>query len=188
MNKEQPHQISDRKLVKECLQGKPNAFEALIKRYSGVTYSLIYSFVNKRDQVEDLAQEVMLQAYQSLGNLEKPSKFGSWLYGITKRVCMNWLRKQKGQAISLNKMVNFYPASESGSQLAKFEELEEVQRMVKSLPLIFREVIFLHYYERLKYKEISKILGISTSAINARLIKARGLLKEKFSKKGLLKG
>lgn len=188
MKKNQTHRKSDGKLVKECLGGKPNAFKELIEKYAGVTYSLIYSFAGKSDQIEDLAQEVFFQAYQSLKNLRRPSKFGSWLYGITKRVCMNWLRKQKGQAISLSKMENFYPDSDSVSQPAKFDEHEEVYRRVNSLPQIYREVVFLHYYENLKYKEISKILRISPSAINARLIKARELLREKLSNFSLLKG
>ena len=188
MGRTKPHRKSDAKLVKECLSGNSGSFKELIEKYSGVTYSLIYSYIQKSDQTEDLAQEVFLQAYQSLGNLRKPSKFGSWLYGITKRVCMNWLRKQKGQAISLNKFIQFYPTGDSRSQLAKFEESEEVYKVVTSLPEIYREVIFLHYYESMKYKEISKILGISTSAINARLIKARELLREKLSNIRLLKG
>lgn len=177
-------QPSDAELVSRTLSGSNAAFKALIHRYGATVQGLIFNFLARRDVLEDLAQEVFFQTYRSLRSLKKPDRFGSWIYGITRRVCMNWLRRQKGPMLPIEAAqtaemsASFDPVRAAASQADENDLLAQVS----SLPLIYREVITLRYFEDLSYQEMAAILDVSVSAVNVRLVKARKMLREKLER------
>jgi RNA polymerase sigma-70 factor (ECF subfamily) len=145
---------------------------------------LIFNFLARRDVLEDLAQEVFFQAYRSLRSIRKPERFGSWIYGITRRVCMNWLRRQKGSMLPLEAAATAKQESAADPFRATVSHSEESDLLahVSSLPLIYREVVTLRYFEDLSYQEMASILDVSVSAVNVRLVKARKMLREKLER------
>lgn len=177
-------QPSDADLVSRTLSGSNAAFKALIHRYGTTVQGLIFNFLARRDVLEDLAQEVFFQTYRSLRSLKKPDRFGSWLYGITRRVCMNWLRRQKGPMLPIEAA----EAAELGSTfdpvraVSAHADEHDILALVSSLPLIYREVVTLRYFEDLSYQEMASILDVSVSAVNVRLVKARKMLREKLDR------
>ena len=54
---------------------------------------------------------------------------------------------------------------------------------MEALPEEYREVVMLYYYEDVTYRDLAQLLGVSAATINARLTKARALLRERLSKK-----
>jgi RNA polymerase sigma-70 factor (ECF subfamily) len=174
---------ADAALVRRTLRGETDAFRELLNRYTGAVFALIYSCVGRNEHVEDVAQEVFLQTYRSLRNLKDPSRFGSWLYGLTKRICMNWLRRQKTAQLSLDEVREppIRGPSPDPARAASDDE-REVLEILQSLPLIYREVVHLRYIEDYSYREIARILDVSESAVNIRLIKARRMLRERIER------
>lgn len=175
--------------MRRALNGETAAFQVLVSRYSGAVFALVMGHLGKTAESEDVAQEVFLQAYRSLPNLKSPDKFGSWLYGIGKRVCMNSLRQRKGQEVYFNELSDQTDFSDTGhgSDVTgtvdrKLDVLDTIQR----LPLIYREVVALRYMEDHSYGEIAKLLGITESAVNVRLIKARRMIRERLERVGNL--
>ena len=86
---------SDRQLVDMALNGDRAAFGKLVLKYQKAIYATAYHLVGRFDVAEDLAQESFLEAYRCLSGLRDPAKFGAWLRGIARRVCMNWLSRRK---------------------------------------------------------------------------------------------
>jgi RNA polymerase sigma-70 factor (ECF subfamily) len=178
-------QPADTELVTRALSGSSAAFRALIHRYGSTVQGLIFNFLGRKDVLEDLAQEVFFQTYRSLPSLKRKDRFGSWVYGITRRVCMNWLRRQRGPMLSLESAANAANAIDDrdpGNEFAEQSAEKELLTIVHSLPLIYREVVTLRYFEDLSYQEMASILDISVSAINVRLVKARKMLRDKLER------
>jgi RNA polymerase sigma-70 factor (ECF subfamily) len=61
------------------------------------------------------------------------------------------------------------------------EQLEELMASVDALPEDYREVILLYYYDDVTYRDLSQMLGVSTATINARLTKARAMLRARMA-------
>lgn len=176
---------SDEALVRRALDGETAAFQGLMTRYSGAVFALVMGHLGKRVDSQDVAQEIFLQCYRSLPNLKEPDKFGSWLYGIGKRVCMNTLRRTRNQEVYFNELpetAEFCDPNAPEGVADGIDRRLDVLDTVQSLPVIYREVILLRYMEDKSYADMAILLGITESAVNVRLIKARRMLREKMDR------
>jgi RNA polymerase sigma-70 factor (ECF subfamily) len=177
----------DGELVRAARNGRREAFEELVRRYAAKISAVCGSRLGRRGPVDDMVQEAFLRGYRSLGTLAEPEKFGSWLYGIAARACLDWLKaKERSQvsfeALGPEKSRGDFPGERS-VQLP--EENDRHQRLldeVHALPEIYREVVMLFYYRRQTYQEMGALLELSPAAINARLSKARSMLRERLAR------
>ena len=81
--------------VKKTLEGDTAAFDQLVKSYSQRVFQIVYRFFKEKPMVEDIAQEVFINAYTSLDTFSQKSPFGNWLAAITVRTCYHQLKKEK---------------------------------------------------------------------------------------------
>ena len=161
-------------LVRRFQDGDVEAADALAKKYTRVTVGLVYSNIGAVQECDDLVQEVFLEAQKSVKHLRDPARFPSWLYKITRRVCNRWVREHRRapQLLETPEEVEQPPESDGGAGPTP----DEIRRVVDGMPQALREVI-----ETLSYERMAALLGISPSAINARLMKARKLLKSRMA-------
>ena len=174
---------SDAELVARTLKGERTAFRELVLRYSASTYALVSATVGRTNEVEDLAQEVFLKAFKGLHSLQKPDRFGSWLYGITRNTCLAWLRKQGEPPVSLEGvLVEHLTAGDPVSQDVpeRNERRREIRRAIEDLPEKYRVAVSLRYLAEMSCEEIANLLSISTSGVYARLSRARSMLRRKL--------
>jgi len=178
--------MSDAELVGQALAGEQRAYEQLVRRWSPRVMAVCHARVGRADAADDLAQEALLRALRSLRTLADPSKFGPWISGIAVRACLDWLKSGQRGEVSLSAIsaaeervsLGHRTVSEEAERRESIRELmEEVQR----LPLAYREVLMLYYYDDCTYQELADMLGVSAATINARLTKARQMLREKLS-------
>jgi RNA polymerase sigma-70 factor (ECF subfamily) len=181
--------MTDGELVRQARLGDRTASEALVRRWSLRVLGFCHARAGNRHAAEDLAQEALLRALRGLGTLETPDKFGSWLFGIAVRVCLDWRKaRQTSQvpfsALGANSLADEL-TDESGSELAEAEDrAAEVRRLmdeVEALSEKHREVVMLYYYHDVTYRELAELLGVSAATINARLTQARTILRERLS-------
>ena len=88
-------EISDELLVRKVLDGDKSSFGILVDRYKRSVF--LHSIKTTQDfhDAEDITQDVFIEAYLNLQKLKEPSKFGSWLRGITQNLCRMWIRKKR---------------------------------------------------------------------------------------------
>lgn len=131
--------------------------------------------------MHDLAQESLLQAFLSLGQLREHSRFRGWLYGITLNVCREFIRSQRRSPISLEELaggVHLADEMPSPESLTEAIELRQtIQNALGHLSEGNRAVVMMFYYESFSTVEIAEILGISLGAVKVRMHKARQQLK-----------
>lgn len=180
----------DIELMLEFAQGSIPAFEQILKKYKKIVINVAYRFIQDRYEAEDIAQEVLLKVYNSAEKYKPKAKFSTWIYKITANTCLNKLRsKNNFQIISLEKSASLDDTkTRSDNHYSRYThpsielEKEELKQMVKSaiqtLPANQRMAVILQKYEGLSYKEISKIMGCSTQAVDSLLQRAKQNLKK----------
>ena len=183
----------DAKLMLEFAKGNTSAFDQILKKYKGIVINIAYRFIQNRDEAEDIAQEVFLKVYNSARRYKPEAKFSTWIYKITVNLCLNKLRSKKHlQTVSLDKPIfsieneiireNHDPAYVHPSINLEKKELDLlVKEAISALPSNQRVAVILQKYEGLSYREISEIMGCSTSAVDSLLQRAKQNLKRKLA-------
>ena len=163
----------ERHLVDAARGGDHRAFEALVLKYQDRIYRLIQRLVSAPDVVDDLAQEVFIRAYRSIGDFKGESSLYTWLYKIALNLCRNHYRTrgrrpvheeigEDGSATVLE--------AEGGSpedEAVRREFWEVLQRGLAQLPEEQREAVVLCDLEGMSYEEMSEVMGVPKATCRA---------------------
>ena len=181
--------MTDGELVRQVLAGRTQGYEELVRRWAGRVTALCHSRVGRADVAEDLAQETLLRGYRAVGSLADPDKFGAWLCGIAVRACLDWLKAKERTQVVFSVLGagrnpdDFLsrPAPDDRLGVDHDDERRHLLAEVEALPEEHRQVIMLYYYQDNTYRELAQILGVSSATVNARLTRARALLRERLT-------
>jgi RNA polymerase sigma-70 factor (ECF subfamily) len=173
-----PTSRPDSELVAASLRGDRSAFALLLDRHVDRVRALAARLLPTHD-AEDVAQEAFLQAYLGLDRLRDPTRFGSWLYGITLNLARMRLRRRPTMPLD-DGLVASRAAEESSPEDAF--EARELARLVRDaldvLPPHEREAVLLHYGDGLTSPEVASVLGERAGTVRVRLHRARRRLHE----------
>ncbi|MFT8322848.1 MAG: sigma-70 family RNA polymerase sigma factor [Bacillus sp. (in: firmicutes)] len=165
------------------LDEREQIIDQLMREYSDDILHLVYTYVKNRTIAEDLAQEIFIKCYEKLNQFNQQSTIRTWLYRIASNHCKDYLRSWHYRKITLsNKVFDHIPSKSKQveEEVIKHSEENSLTNAVMNLPLKYREVVFLHYYEELSLKEISKITSVNINTLKTRLKRAKELLKDKM--------
>ena len=178
-------------LIHRVLDGEDEAFTELVQKYQKKIHALAWRKIKDYHIAEEITQDIFLQVYEKLPTLKNPQLFEGWLYIITNRLCLNWIKKNQVDKGHLNiesledtsakeKVDSFY--SQHQIEQREKEKIDNYQKIVNSLlellPESERTVIILYYLGEMTTREIGKFLGISVNTIKSHLRRARNRLKE----------
>jgi len=181
---------SDEELVERFINGDSDSFPLLVQRYEARVYRIAYGIVGKRDEAEDLSQEVFIRVYKNLHRFKRKSTFYTWIYRITVNVCLSARRKksQPTRIISMNRPsgANANPGdivladdTFSPQRVSKNRELAaKMQSAINSLSGILRITFILREFEDLSYRELASIFHCSMGTVKSRLSRARESLRQ----------
>src|SRR6516162_1349959 len=91
--------MTDGDLVRQARTGSHGALAELTNRWAKKVLALCHFHVGSAEAAADLAQEALMRSMKGLGTLTEPEKFGPWVRGIAKRVCLDWLKAKKRSAV-----------------------------------------------------------------------------------------
>ncbi len=178
--------MSDAELVCRARAGQTEAFAELVLRWAGRVTALCHARVRRAHVAEDLAQETLLRGFRALGTLNDPDRFGPWLCGIALRTCLDWRKAKQNSQVPFSVLDPDHDPGElipgrDDSTVERDDEARHLLGRVEALPADCRQVVMLYYYEDLTYRDIARLLGVSSATINARLTKARSLLRARLT-------
>ena len=156
--------------VNLAMEGDKEAFIFLIEENMDFFYRVSKRILQNEYDVEDAVQNMIIKAYENIGDLRNEEYFKTWITRILINECNKILNKR-------NKII---PVSEIFALETSDEKISEIdlKEAIKTLNLEFRIVIELFYFEDLSINDISKILNIPKGTVKSRL--SRG--KEKLFK------
>ena len=148
---------------------KNKYLESMIEKYSNMVYRLALTRTKCKENSEDVYQEVFLRLSKKLPKFESEEHEKAWLIKVTINCSKNLLNS------------NFLKYNSELKEEITFEtkERHDIYYAVHELPLKYRTIIHLYYYENYKINEISKILNIKENTIKSNLSRAREKLKQK---------
>ena len=176
----------DVQLIQRILSGDDEAFTALVRKYQKSVHALAWRKIGDFHYAEDIMQDTFLQVYKKLPTLKDPRQFAGWLYVITNRRCLNWIRNNRtARQVLETKTVEAFNKSAYSRYVSEQRETESaearqhiVKQLLEKLPESERTVMTLYYLGEMTTKEIGKFLGVSVNTITSRLQRARKRLRQ----------
>ena len=168
---------SDAALIGAAQNGCLDSFGALYERYHNPIVALAYAQLGDKHAAEDAAQEVFAIACDRLGSLRDRDSVGPWLAGICRNVTRQIRRTRKRPAPESNGVAEAHRPEDN-------ERSDAIRRAVWTLKPDERELIVMRYFDGFSQARISDVLGISSAAVNGRLVRAKRKLAQKLKRDG----
>ncbi|KAB3529206.1 RNA polymerase sigma factor [Alkaliphilus serpentinus] len=162
------------------------AYRELIEEYSNKLLRIAYYIVKDQEMAEDIVQESLISIYKNIDGFRGDSQLSTWLT----RVVINNAKRVVGK----KRVINFFPLKDllikdhkplPHEVVIKKEKEEVLKEILMSLPVKYKEVLVLYFYEELKIKEISEILDISESGIKSRLKRGKEKIRLEMERRAL---
>jgi RNA polymerase sigma-70 factor (ECF subfamily) len=181
-------------LIQSALAGDEAAFGVLMERYVDLVFSVVVGIVRDETDAADVTQEAFVRAFRALPRFRGDSKFSSWLYRIAVNRSLTFLKKRKRRGTSVDiglgphieaAAVDRAPHGDPEKLVLDSEFRRLVRAAVGELPPRYRAAVTLFYIEERSYKEVARTLGIPMGTLKTHLHRARALLKEILTNRGL---
>ena len=185
----------DLKLVELFRSGDRIAFDRLVTRYQARIIGLCVKVLGNTSDGEDAAQDTFMKMYKNIAQFRGNSRFSTWLYTIALNTCRNsgrsWWSNVWKKSYKLDKQSSGEDGGEYNRELCDTRMLPSkdldrniratvIERAIKKLPAIHRELVILRDFQELSYEEIKTITKISLGTIKSRLARARGALQQEL--------
>jgi RNA polymerase sigma-70 factor, ECF subfamily len=165
-------------LIALSLDGDEGAYATLIDRYKEGLYRHCFRFTHNEDDAEDIAQEAFIEAYVHLDQFDSRFQFSTWLYKIATNLALMRLRKHHDVRMDedeLDRILSDLPGAE------EFVFYQELHEAVNQLPMQYRTVVSMHYWQGKSYSEIASSMGTSVGSIKGWMSRAKKQLREVLS-------
>lgn len=180
--------MTDAELSRRCLAGDETAYAAVLELYRDRVYALLLRLVRDPADAEDLAQEAFLKAFRALGSYDASRPLLSWLFKIAHNTALDFLRARGAGLAALDDPESGYdpvsPEAGAEASLLALERAERLEKLIASLPPLYREVLQLRHVEDLDYRAIGEVTGLPEGTVKIRLFRARELLRAKLEALG----
>ncbi len=168
------------------------AFNELVVTYERRVFALVFRMLGRRDEAEDLAQEVFVQVFKAIDQFRGDSKLSTWIYRIAVNLCKNRTkylsRRHANDQDDVDAMADRLPFSAakgvSVGGISRPDELVEgmqlevvVKRAIAQIEPEFREVLILRDVEDMSYEEIAEVTGLADGTVKSRIHRARAQLR-----------
>ena len=147
-----------------------DSVDEILNRYASMVYRLAFARTKNRFDADDILQEAFMRYIRSTPDCQDEEHRKAWLIRTTincskTMLSSAWFRKT---------------APLDDTLFSEMKEHSEVYYAVLALPVQYRTVIHLFYYEEYAVADIAKLLDCKQSTVKSRLHRARNLLREKL--------
>ncbi len=181
---------TEAELIAAVLQGDPASFEPLVQKYSPRVFATARRYARRESEIEDIAQEVWLKAFEKLNSFRGEAPFEHWLMRLTVRTCYDFLRShQRNRESAFSDLTTseadwlerFVTQPDTAADTADAAKLL-VGRVLEKLSPPARLVITLLEIEDRSVKEIAQLTGWSVPLVKVRAFRARAEMRKILTK------
>jgi RNA polymerase sigma-70 factor (ECF subfamily) len=187
---------SDVALARDLMSGDLAAFDRFVDAYHTKLFRYVFTMCGHRDDAEEISQETLLKAFQSLAQLREPEHLKAWLFRIAKNACLMKRRKSVFAPVAEQSLDELRPSKFGGGsgdglklEIADWSALPDdaaanaelhraLERAIRELPQPSRMVFLLRDVEGLSTAETAHALELGEDVVKQRLHRARLTLRK----------
>jgi len=186
-------ETEEAKFVARLVARDEGAFNELVIAYERRVFALVFRMIGRREEAEDLAQEVFVQVFKAIDQFRGESKLSTWIFRIAVNLCKNRAkylsRRRSGEQDDVHEMADRMSGEGGkgvtvGVGVSRPDEMLEglqlesiVKRAIAEVDADFREVLILRDVEDLSYDEIAQVTGLPEGTVKSRIFRARAQLR-----------
>ena len=160
--------------VAAAKSGDLDAFETMVRACAPSVYAHAHRFFGDADTAQDATQEVWIKVYRSLPGFDERSAFTTWLYRVTRNVCLDMLRAGRRSAAPTDPvMLRPTPAADQSPGVVLAADLEGA---VRALSPEDRDAFDAVGLFDLSYEQAASVLGVPAGTVKSRVFRARRTL------------
>ena len=155
-------------------------FTTLAKQHKDTVFRVALSYMKSPADADDITQTVLLKLYRYAGTFESDAHIRNWLIRVTVNACRSALRSPWRRMEDIEDYANSieFPTPEHS----------ELFEAVMALPMKYRAVIYLFYYEGYATRELASILAVPEATVRTRLMRGREKLKKALTEADITDG
>lgn len=186
-----PAACAEAELVAQLQQGSEAAFRTLVERYQGRIYRTVLALLPSPQEAEDVAQEVFVEVYQTIGRFRGEAALSTWLYRLATSRALKHRRRARARKrfafftslLGFDNEVLHHPPDHQHpqAQLEDEQQLLALQAQIARLPEAQQVAFTLRHEQQLSYQEIAAVLQTTVSAVESLLFRARQTLRHHLS-------
>jgi len=171
-----------RELVEGCRRGERDAFRALFEAYKDKVYSIALRFSGDETLAMDIAQDVFVKLFSSIGEFRGEAAFSTWVYRLVVNCCLDHRRRAwRLIPIADDLLAVLRAPGDCLDRMLHSEMRKRVQTAVEKLPPDLRMAVVLRYTEGLSYEEIAEVMGCAAGTVASRLNRAHKALERRLA-------
>jgi RNA polymerase sigma-70 factor (ECF subfamily) len=183
---------TDEVLVGRAQKGDTGAFDELVRRYTSIVYRILYKILRHDEDTQDALQDTFVSAYRALPRFRQDARFSTWLYRIATNAALMKARARRTNLVSLDHPTEDPDAQNAwelpdwsatpDEEIMTSETRRIMEEAIQALPPEQRAAFVLHDIQDLSSAETAQAMGITVSAVNSRLHRARVFLRDRIGR------
>ena len=175
----------EKDLVARCRKGDDDAWRELVDRFGQKVYAISYHFTLKREDAEELSQEIFLKLFENLHRYDGGFPLVAWILSVSRNLCIDRYRRRKREKsfrfVSDDAVTGLLKSEDDPSSMAlKKERTQLLFSALSEIPEDLAEILILRDLNGLAYDEIGKALELPDGTVKSRLFRARAEVARKI--------
>ncbi len=175
----------EKDLVSRCRDGNDDAWRELVDRFGPKVYAVSYHFTLKREDAEELAQEIFLKVFENLHRYDGGFPLVAWVLSVSRNLCIDRYRRKKREKsfrfVSDDAVTALLKSDDDPASMAlKKERTKLLFSALAEIPEDLAEILVLRDLNGLAYDEIGKALDLPDGTVKSRLFRARAEVASKI--------
>jgi len=180
--------------IRRAQEKDPEAYDTLVDAYSDRLYGFFYRLTGRRDDADDLLQDLFLRVVRMIEQYKHDGRFEAWLFRIATNLVRDRVRRKTRKPLGL--ATDHYDPEIPGSRdplgeqpeqaewarpeshLDRAEQMDRLQTALEQLPKAEREVVMLRHFSELSFKEVAETMGTPIGTALARAHRGIARLRE----------
>ncbi len=186
---------SDQELLKMCSKNKREGYELLVKKYQNYIYKICFYYTASKEDALDLLQEIFFKICKSIDRFDNKKPLLPWIKKITVNTCINFVKQNKQNPVSLNTPINDGEEETILHTLSSNESTENdvvyndtrklIEESIRELPYEIRIAVILRHVKGMSYSEIGELMSCPMGTVKTHIYRGRTLLKNILKSKGV---
>ncbi len=183
----------DKDLVARCREGNDEAWRELVDRFGPRVYAIAYHFTMKREDAEELSQEIFLKLFENLHRYDGGFPLVAWILSVSRNLCIDRYRRRKREKsfrfVTDDAVTALLKSEDDPASMAlKKERTKLLFSALAEIPEDLAEILVLRDLNGMAYEEIGKALDLPDGTVKSRLFRARAEIARKIRERHEARG